>query len=696
MNPSLRHTLAVVALAGCTAPGSSAPELTPWAHLGPDFAPDRLDQPAEEPQAEDGTVTLFHPLVCGGERQWQHVEQYDGTDGASRRFVDAHERPVARMGLSGTGITFCTGTMISPDLFLTAGHCVDPAIFGDVWPTDIFGNPLSQADGVAAMDVRFDKQLDPFGNPKPVVSFDVGALVEVAWTGFVHPTLYEDYAILRISGSPGDTWGWSPVTDRRPVSGSQMTSISVPTFVDSEVPDPVTLNQKVVDTGAETRRVDKRWDARDIDIMGGSSGSPLFNEDGQVIGVASTINCDTGSANWFAVDAIAETSPTMADLLDDPTPLSVLLDRSGSMLIQDRCERSLDNAVEQIEAAAVAHPNTPVIFDAFSAPGGIGFIANQTGGWVSPAEAVRWVESLPVTGCNGGTPLADAICAVSDRLETHYPDQAAVDRRLLVSSDGGENVSAGPCSGPSSTTDLPYDANSWQYLAWDAVQDVARLDTVLWVDDIDLGPAVLPRGAFDVASSTHVEDGTAWLTDVTASTGGVFQTSVDGEDPPDPIDPSLNLGGVGSFDDVADWSTGSTPSELTTATRTEGRYGLSVASVGQTTVVAQGVAPADDLDGTGTSLAFDVYVPDDQANAYWYGSIQLVLVSPSEGVWYGDAGQVNVFQLETGTFHTLTFDTARVASGLLDSPATDLEIRIVLNVSAGSGDYVLDNLRRTD
>lgn len=72
---------------------------------------------------------------CGSDWDMQHVESYDGSLGVTRDFVDYHERFVGQLHWNNdlaskyddpgnvNDVRWCTGTMISDDLMLTAGHC---------------------------------------------------------------------------------------------------------------------------------------------------------------------------------------------------------------------------------------------------------------------------------------------------------------------------------------------------------------------------------------------------------------------------------------------------------------------------------------------------------------------------------------------------------------------------------------------
>jgi hypothetical protein len=76
----------------------------------------------------------FLESQCGAADDSQPVEQYDGTLGVTTAFVNNNQRPVGQLQWNDnlasiytnpgnvSGVRWCTGTLITNDLFLTAGH----------------------------------------------------------------------------------------------------------------------------------------------------------------------------------------------------------------------------------------------------------------------------------------------------------------------------------------------------------------------------------------------------------------------------------------------------------------------------------------------------------------------------------------------------------------------------------------------
>ena len=248
---SCASALSILAAAGCGAPG------------------------------DEGFETIVGPSICGSTTDWQNVETYDGTLGPTTDFVAAHQRPVGQMTPIG-----CSGTLIAPDLFLTAGHCASSSTPGN-------------------QTVRFNFQSAPNGTPRPTTSYSIAAVVEDALGGV-------DYAILRLNGNPGGTWGTTVPTALRPTAGQPITIIQHPNGL-----------PKKVEGGTLDFFADGRMTYGNLDTEGGTSGSGILqNRTGSLIGVhtegTSDDSCSASDPNsGESIDSIMPHSPTMRRIAVD-------------------------------------------------------------------------------------------------------------------------------------------------------------------------------------------------------------------------------------------------------------------------------------------------------------------------------------------------------------------------------------------
>ena len=210
---------------------------------------------------------------CGPTWDLQDVEQYDGTLGVSLAWVQRHEGAVAYQLNPG-----CSGTMISDDLFISAGHC--EYVVGDV--------------------IRFNYQDDPSGNPRATRDFTVSAIVEQEWTE------NWDYAIVRLNGNPGRIFGYARLADRDEDVGDNVVIIGHPAGV------PKALHAGPVLDYASGEGAN--WFRHQVDTTGGSSGAGVLSEDGYLVGVHTNAGCDPGNSAMRITRLIAH-SPTLKGVL---------------------------------------------------------------------------------------------------------------------------------------------------------------------------------------------------------------------------------------------------------------------------------------------------------------------------------------------------------------------------------------------
>jgi V8-like Glu-specific endopeptidase len=200
---------------------------------------------------------------CGPSWDTQNVEEYDGTSGVSRAFVKLHQRPVG-MHVK-RGLEWCSGTLITRDLFLTAGHCL-----------------ISTVDENNEK-IRFDFQIDAVtGKVRGGHEYEVSQVLER-----IDSATY-DYAIARLSHAPGDRYGYARIADRDPGGAELLSLIGHPDGV-----------PKVVSNGSESgaSSLGDNWFRHTADTLGGSSGSGVLDQDGLLVGVHTNGGCDTSGGN---------------------------------------------------------------------------------------------------------------------------------------------------------------------------------------------------------------------------------------------------------------------------------------------------------------------------------------------------------------------------------------------------------------
>lgn len=226
----------------------------------------------EDPLAAESLDSSGQAAQCGPTWDAQDVELYDGSLGVSQTWVSVREPQVGY--LVGKG---CSGTLISSDLFLSAGHC----------------------DYEVGDKVRFNYQIAPDGTARPTKTYNVSEVLEQE-----HSSDW-DYAIVKLETSPG--LSYRPISAVDPEPGDLVLIIGHPdggpkSVHAAPVPNYTALNGNKF--------------PHQVDTVGGSSGAGVLSPYGFLIGVHTTGGCDLTGANYaMRMSRLIERSPTLQALV---------------------------------------------------------------------------------------------------------------------------------------------------------------------------------------------------------------------------------------------------------------------------------------------------------------------------------------------------------------------------------------------
>ncbi|HET9954004.1 MAG TPA: serine protease [Polyangiaceae bacterium] len=251
--------------------------------------------------------------VCGSTYDLQDVELYDGSAGVSRSFVNRQRRAVGLLrwkndlekryrenpgNVNGKG--WCTGTLISNNMFLTAAHCLDGK--GKNVPKEKGRVAIEPTALAREFVVEFRYEISASGAPITAQTLEVQSLEEYKLGEL-------DYAILRLSDDASISNGVTGIAPRNAAAGNRIAILQHP-------------NGSPMRVGAgRVARVDEHKISYDtIDTEGGSSGAGILDVvTGKLVGIHTNGGCTEhgDSANYgVPIEDLLRVSPILRAKID--------------------------------------------------------------------------------------------------------------------------------------------------------------------------------------------------------------------------------------------------------------------------------------------------------------------------------------------------------------------------------------------
>lgn len=141
------------------------------------------------------------------------------------------------------------------------------------------------------------------------------------------------------------------------------------------------------------------------------------------------------------------------------------------------------------------------------------------------------------------------------------------------------------------------------------------------------------------------------------------------------------------FENAADWSTPAVHGSSGTAT--QGQASFSVNAAGYVAIHS-----ATFTSGAGVQVAYDLRLPTQQTNQFWFGQTQIFIDCPAKNVNNAFVGQVELTGLPLGVFNTMKIAIPAAIRTQIGASCSNMALTITLNVpTTQTAAYLLDNIR---
>lgn len=158
--------------------------------------------------------------------------------------------------------------------------------------------------------------------------------------------------------------------------------------------------------------------------------------------------------------------------------------------------------------------------------------------------------------------------------------------------------------------------------------------------------------------------------------------------PTGPTPPVVSLG----FETIAGWSSPQALLSSVTNPITQGTRSLQISNVtGMTDIISANFSSALAAQGA-TLLRVDLWVPSNQPNPTFFGSMAAIVSIPSAGISSANLGSRALTPLAQNQFNALEFNLPNNVRQALDGNHADVSLRLVLSVNSGSGPWYIDNV----